>query len=389
MAETTRTLNPLHFEDLEPHRFEDLVRQVAYGFRNWRSIEAIGRGGSDEGMDIRATEALQNDEDVADEDDDLARIIPRERGWIIQCKRERAIGPTKAAAIVASSLPQGSEAPYGFILAAACDFSKKTRDAFRAEVRQRGVEEFYLWGKGELEDMLFLPQNDHLLFAYFNISIQVRRRSLRSLTRSRLAIKRKLISVLGDIREQHYKPVLLRDPSDSRYPRVDRVPDFEKTYPWRYYTFIGHKRPDHLVFIEHLFMAYISDNKEEWDALFGCDFGMPGAPRIAGLDHLYDEHWRTSGKYRDYWEKNVPKQNQVWLNVARFIHYDRIVAVDEYGDAWHDGPHILVDYDPSSGPFEVVVRHILEQGSGYSLHEYDADNLKRISFFPEDIPSAQ
>ena len=53
MAKTTNTLNPLHFEDLEPHRFEDLVRQLAYDFRTWRSLEATGRSGSDEGMDIR------------------------------------------------------------------------------------------------------------------------------------------------------------------------------------------------------------------------------------------------------------------------------------------------------------------------------------------------
>ncbi|MFC6662822.1 hypothetical protein ACFP90_22520 [Deinococcus multiflagellatus] len=56
MARTTRTLNPLHFEDLEPHRFEDLVRQLAYEYRPWASIEATGRGGADDGIDIRAFE---------------------------------------------------------------------------------------------------------------------------------------------------------------------------------------------------------------------------------------------------------------------------------------------------------------------------------------------
>jgi len=45
VARTTRTLNPLHFEDLEPHRFEDLVRQLAYGYTRWRSLEATGRLG--------------------------------------------------------------------------------------------------------------------------------------------------------------------------------------------------------------------------------------------------------------------------------------------------------------------------------------------------------
>jgi hypothetical protein len=36
----TKTINPLHFEDLEPHRFEDLVRRLL----------------SDEGFDVRAWE---------------------------------------------------------------------------------------------------------------------------------------------------------------------------------------------------------------------------------------------------------------------------------------------------------------------------------------------
>ena len=52
----TKTLNPLHFEDLEPHRFEDLVRQLIYDFKDWQSIEATGQAGSDDGFDIRAWE---------------------------------------------------------------------------------------------------------------------------------------------------------------------------------------------------------------------------------------------------------------------------------------------------------------------------------------------
>lgn len=33
MTTPTKTIGPLHFEDLEPKRFEDLVRQLAYDFR--------------------------------------------------------------------------------------------------------------------------------------------------------------------------------------------------------------------------------------------------------------------------------------------------------------------------------------------------------------------
>ena len=60
---TTRTLGPIHFEDLDPHRFEDLIRQLTYDFRQWQSIESTGRGGADDGFDIRAYE-IQLDEET-------------------------------------------------------------------------------------------------------------------------------------------------------------------------------------------------------------------------------------------------------------------------------------------------------------------------------------
>lgn len=57
-ALTTRTIGPLHLEDLEPHRFEDLARQMLYDFRQWRQLEATGRSGSDDGFDARGWEAV-------------------------------------------------------------------------------------------------------------------------------------------------------------------------------------------------------------------------------------------------------------------------------------------------------------------------------------------
>ena len=63
----TRTLGPIHFEDLDPHRFEDLVRQLIYDYKDWQSIEATGRGGSDEGFDIRAYERVVAASEVQEE----------------------------------------------------------------------------------------------------------------------------------------------------------------------------------------------------------------------------------------------------------------------------------------------------------------------------------
>lgn len=149
MARASRTLNPLHFEDLEPHRFEDLVRQLAYDYRAWSSIEATGRGGADDGIDIRAFESSVVPEVLDEEEDEAPLGLPTPgRLWIFQCKREKRITPKQVERYVQESIT-GEQVPYGFILAAACDFSKKSYDAFRAALIGTGVQEFHLWGKAE------------------------------------------------------------------------------------------------------------------------------------------------------------------------------------------------------------------------------------------------
>src|SRR5690348_1759210 len=160
----TRTFGPIHFEDLDPHRFEDLIRQLAYDFKQWQSIESTGRGGADDGFDIRAYEILPpSNADDEETEEDAPR--PMEGNlWMIQCKREKELGPKRVEAIISEAVNSDSP-PYGYILAAPAHFSKTAHDKFREELRNRGVMEFYLWGAGELEDMLYQPKNDHILFA--------------------------------------------------------------------------------------------------------------------------------------------------------------------------------------------------------------------------------
>jgi hypothetical protein len=38
----TKTLGPLHFEDLEPKRFEDWVRELNYEFKDWQRTSCRG-----------------------------------------------------------------------------------------------------------------------------------------------------------------------------------------------------------------------------------------------------------------------------------------------------------------------------------------------------------
>jgi hypothetical protein len=384
----TRTLNPLHFEDLEPHRFEDLVRQLIYDFRHWQSIEATGRLGADEGLDIRAFEVADAEPDAAaeEEGDEPEPLAAREqRLWVIQCKREKRIGPRQVRAIVEAALPENGDRVYGLVLAAACDFSRRSRDAFRQVARESGVQEFHLWGKADLEDMLFLPKNDHLLFAYFSISLQVRRRSLRTELRSRLATKRKLIRVLGEVGARACKTVLLRDAAEEHYPYVSLIPDFAERPRWFYRTFMGHLIPDHVAFLVRRCYAYIDDSAEHWDALLDHNEATPRDLEVQFTESLSRRDYSRESRYYSYWFGHIEEKNRAWFEVARYIHYDRILAVDEDGDAYHPGPHLLIAFSPADGPYEpfqtAEVHPVLTFRRALRP---TVDN--RIRFFPETIP---
>src|SRR5690349_20988888 len=129
----SRTINPIHFEDLEPKRFEDLVRQLLYDFRNWRALEPTGRAGSDDGFDARGFEIVADDIERPFDEGEEVELPPErmDRQWLIQCKREKQISPSS----LIKHLEKIAEAEltnlYGIVFVAACDFSKKSRDTFR------------------------------------------------------------------------------------------------------------------------------------------------------------------------------------------------------------------------------------------------------------------
>ena len=209
MVRTTRTTGRLHFEDLDPKRFEDLVRQLLYEFRVWRKLEATGRAGSDNGFDARATEIVperdgdvNNHVDVSGEQSAEAADTPvdnnTDRLWLVQCKRERQIGPAKLVTYLDDIKLQTGENLHGLIFAAACGFSKKTHDVFNEKCRALGIQEFYLRGKGAIEDLLYQPRNDHLLFAYFGFLLTIQRRTLQATLRRDIATKKRLKTITKD-----------------------------------------------------------------------------------------------------------------------------------------------------------------------------------------------
>lgn len=378
MAQATRTTNPLPFQDLEPKRFEDLVRQLAYDFRPWRSLEATGRSGGDEGFDARGLEMVgspKHREDAGapedDEQNDGPVTIP-DRLWLIQCKREREIGPSKAEAHLKEIVVRAEEPLFGLIFAACCDLSKKTRDAILEWGRTNGLEEVHVWGRGELEDMLFQPKNDHLLFAYFGISLVIRRRSQATQLRAELAVKRKLLKTVALSSAQ----ILVRDPSADAYPciRAGARPTGWRVYAPEKLTHRG------LMLSVRWHYAFVDRKSDEWDA----------ADAVASMQQ--DHPWliedpvqkRLDCRASDHWN-SFPEPNRGWLKVSRFVPLRSILAIDEDGDDVFEGTHLYVPFHPTHGPFDPAGGLVRLATTSVYDQEWRPVTEKRVQRFPDEL----
>ncbi|SNR53869.1 restriction endonuclease [Lutibacter flavus] len=370
----TRTINPLHFEDLEPHRFEDLVRQLMYDFKEWKSIEATGKMGSDNGIDILA---IENYVTLVNADSENNEYQLEERDWIIQCKREQKITPKKVESIIKNDIEQQDLPPYGYILVASSNFSKKSRDIFKLTLNKLGVNEFFILGKAEIEDLLFLPKYDHLLFAYFGISLQKRKRNLKSQISSRLTTKRKLIKAIGEIGQVRNEIVFIKPTICENYPKVSPNENFQ----WRYYYVYGYMPVDSILLVVKKHFAYVDWENNKWDIIESYDDSFPNHLE---LDHLpvnyYDKNNEEYFKAYDIWNK-LDNRNKAYYFELQSIHFDRILVVDEIGDYYHnESPHLIVDFVNDS-PFESKKYSFIESESNSSEYIKDPKNENRINIF--------
>lgn len=379
MPTVTKTLGPLHLEDLEPHRFEDLVRQLLYDYRPWCDLEATGRSGSDEGFDARATELpTSSDETMTDGEDanELPALSPG-RTWLIQCKREKAIGPKKLETYLEGLPNARASGLYGLIFAAACDFSMDARNRFYAKARELGFEEAKLWGKGEIEDAMFQPKNDHLLFAYFGVSLQARRRTVKTTIRNRLAMKRKAKRHLGAFTE-----VLIRDASDDRYPYLDRGIE-PRHVRGRWGVWNVHKCGAFGVELTHRrHFAFIDDDEVHWDFAERMNDAYPHVDPWAERDDTVLDTARSEDSRQ--WDE-LPQKNKGWYELFLFLPYDTIIDIDEEGDEFFRWPHVYVQpFVPDArGPFAdelgVELSTIGDWGSACQAVE-----TNRVKVFPRE-----
>lgn len=348
----SRTVNPLHFEDLEPHRFEDLVRQLAHGFRPWRSLEATGRLGRDQGVDIHGVEVGPAEAMQQDDSEPESRESPPtdERAWVIQCKRAKTFAAADARRVVAEAVPDGADQPYGLVVAVAADVTTETVLAFHEAARGRGITEGHLWTKAQLEDLLFRPDNDHLLFAYFGISLVTRRRGHLTDLRARIALKRKLLRALGKdkVTDPIYEDVLIRDISDDRYPYAPA----DKSDPPRWAGVrIEALHPLGLFVIRFVHEGWVKPDGT-WDLYrplredashLGTDLRRQLSPEVE------QREWAARPDARKRYEEIVPESERARIFESRFLVFADLLEVDPLGDPWYPAPHLFVR--EGAGPY--------------------------------------
>jgi len=147
-----RTYGPIHFEDLEHRRFEDLVFNVLYRSKKWYKLNHLGRTGDDNGIDVEGLEIVSE---------------KQVHKTIIQCKRYQSISPSEIEKVVKEICSKNPEHKTVYLVVA-CNVSKKSHDKLEKLKSELNIVEIFVWTKSHLEAILY-NQFPDLLHIYFGV----------------------------------------------------------------------------------------------------------------------------------------------------------------------------------------------------------------------------
>jgi len=342
MTQPTRTINRLHFEDLDPGRFEDLSLALVYRLRQWQDIHHDGRTGADNGVDIRAIECAL---------DGTLRM------WAVQCKRYRALAGADAKSAVREAVAKAAVPPDVILLIVGCDVSLATRNGFEAAASAAGIGEAVLWTASKLETMLYSDHPD-LLFSYFGISLVRRERTREDNLRRFLAMKRKMMRIFPS----GYKPkVVVHSIEDELYPEIDTAA-MGRISPWFRVEFAGlyHAGIEVYLGIDEII---VDRHDGAWAEV---SYGVGGLTTAQQPVHVF-----AGTRY------DVVKA----FTIGR-IPFRNIFEADEHGDEYYPEPHLYCRFANQGTPYEVVMRREVD---GYA--ELFPDTRFPFSIRDERAPS--
>jgi hypothetical protein len=321
-VKTTKTINRLHFTDLDPIRFEDFCLALIYPLHPWTDIRHYGRLGGDGGVDIFAKERM---EDSA------------ERDWFVQCRRYKNATKSTLVKAVDDALDNTSKPPNVLLVVLACDVRRASHEAYLKYALSRGVKTPLLWTASILEARLQAERQD-LLFTYFGISSAVEARYREATISRNISIKKKL------------RKALLKNPQDIDWEkaRIDPPHKFESS------EIIIHSIDD---------TSYPDVNVKDtglsgWFKLEIWDFYHNGLEFVIGVEYgIVDSEKRWSIiEYEESYDNK--KYDKIKMFVLARIPYLNIVDFDTIGDEFYTQPHLYCRFANGGAPYEGF-RHIL------------------------------
>ena len=178
MPNPSVTTNRLHFEDLEPRRFEELGYQLLHRLYKWERLDHTGVCGNDGGIDLYG-------------------ITKEGVHCYCQVKRYQKLSQSDIKNIystIAENNKTGLEPNSKFILICACDLSKQVLDVAYEEGDKCGFKSVELFPRTKLETLLY---NGHrpLLKTFFG-SDTTKRESNTTKIRKQAHAKKNVINKL-------------------------------------------------------------------------------------------------------------------------------------------------------------------------------------------------
>jgi hypothetical protein len=213
------------------------------------------------------------------------------------------------------------------------------------------VQEAYLWGHATIEDFLYQPKNDHLLFAYLGISLQIRRQKLSFSIRRTVALKRKLSKAIQNTSSE--TPIVIRDIDDKRYPYTEGKNLLEGNFLWLpcYSKGISYEG---LRVVCRRYFAYFDHQRKQWDYASGVNLAYPPRDKNPWYDvQSAREQEPLTSELRATWMA-LPRLNQRQVLFIGVIPYEDIIEVDDVPDIELKILTVFVTFQGQQPPFAEV-----------------------------------
>lgn len=339
-------------DELEPQRFEDLVRHLAYGFRRWRSLEG-------ERADLTGVELAG-----ASRDDDLEATVV-ERRWRIHGKRIKSLTAKAIKKTVQDLVADAPEAPHGLLVAVSATASRDVLAAFHEEAKRLGVREAHLWTRAAIEEALHRPENDLILFTYFGVSLHPRRRDrVRAVARA-VEVKRLLLAALGAAETSDLKnhPLLVRSVVDETYPAPP--PGEGATRAWHFARAFAMTHDE--LGVEIRDWAGVRRRDGTWDR-----DDATGDWAEAPTEGVREDR-RVAVRERRLLEALVPAEERARVVAIGWIPLARIAVIDPIGLPGAGTPHIHCDFGIDLGPYARIDLFAQQTGWTSPLDESKRD----------------